>query len=179
MKGIIFTEFLDLVDSTFGIEVTEAILERAQVASGGAYTQVGDYGHGEMVQLVVALAEEVKVPIEQLLMLYGKALFARLVAIHKVDMSQYNSAFGFLLRVEDDIHRQVRKLYDKATPPTFLFDEIGEQRMVLRYMSHRGFGAVAHGLILGCAAYYGEDLVIERTALNESGTEVRFVLERQ
>lgn len=38
MKGIIFTEFLDMVEERFSIETAEEILEAANLASGGSYT---------------------------------------------------------------------------------------------------------------------------------------------
>lgn len=45
MKGIIFTEFLDMVDEQFGFEVTEHIIEKAkhQLSTGGSYSAVGTY----------------------------------------------------------------------------------------------------------------------------------------
>ncbi|WP_298439118.1 heme NO-binding domain-containing protein [uncultured Ferrimonas sp.] len=178
MKGIVFTEFVDMVDNQFGMEVTEAMLDRVQLASGGAYTQVGDYHHGEMISLVAALADEVNVPVEQLLIAYGRTLFDRLVAVHKVELDRFSGSFDFLQQVENNIHRQVRKLYDNAQPPTFEFDSVNASTMEMRYHSHRGFGAVAEGLILRCGECFGETLSLTRTPLNEQGTEVRFVLER-
>ncbi|WP_028115158.1 heme NO-binding domain-containing protein [Ferrimonas senticii] len=178
MKGIVFTEFVDMVDQQFGMEITEAMLDSVELASGGAYTQVGDYHHGEMVDLVVALAKQVDLPVEQLLIAYGRALFDRLVTIHKIDIYRFSDSFDFLQQVENNIHKQVRKLYDNANPPTFEFDEVNGNTMVMRYHSHRGFGAVAEGLILRCIERYEEQTKLTRIPLNEQGTEVRFVLER-
>ena len=48
MKGIVFTEFLDLVEAKFGAEVLEEMLDAADLKSGGAYTAVGYYDHAEM-----------------------------------------------------------------------------------------------------------------------------------
>ncbi|MFI3247109.1 MAG: heme NO-binding domain-containing protein [Ferrimonas sp.] len=178
MKGIVFTEFVDMVDQQFGFEVTEAMLERVELASGGAYTQVGDYHHGEMLQLVEALASELQQPVELLLIAYGSRLFDRLVLVHNIDLSRYVGSFDFLQQVENDIHRQVRKLYDNARPPTFEFDSISANQMQLRYHSHRGFGAVAEGLLRRCTERFEEPMNITRRSLNHQGTEVLFLLER-
>lgn len=40
MKGIVFAEFLDMVERHHGLEVVDAMLQAAAPASGGAYTSV-------------------------------------------------------------------------------------------------------------------------------------------
>ena len=55
MKGVVFTEFVEMVEARFGLPMLDRIIEAAQLPSGGAYSAVGTYDHGEMVQLVGAL----------------------------------------------------------------------------------------------------------------------------
>ena len=55
MKGIIFTEFFDLVEKTFGFDVAERLLDECDLPSGGAYTAVGTYDHSEILTLVGSL----------------------------------------------------------------------------------------------------------------------------
>ncbi|MFT6414777.1 MAG: hypothetical protein ACJARZ_000109 [Dokdonia sp.] len=43
MKGIIFTEFLDLVEATFGLEMVDIILNASKLPSNGVYTTIGTY----------------------------------------------------------------------------------------------------------------------------------------
>ena len=38
MKGIIFTEFLDMVEKKFSIETVDHIIEVSNLSSGGSYT---------------------------------------------------------------------------------------------------------------------------------------------
>jgi predicted homoserine dehydrogenase-like protein len=57
MKGIVFTEFLDMVETTISADAVDDVIEAAGVPSGGAYTAVGTYDHKEMVSLVGALSE--------------------------------------------------------------------------------------------------------------------------
>ena len=52
MKGVVFTEFLEMVEDRFSPEMADRIIEGAELASGGVYTTVGTYDHGEMIQLV-------------------------------------------------------------------------------------------------------------------------------
>ena len=41
MKGVVFTEFADMVEAQFGLTTADAVM--AKSASDGVYTSVGDY----------------------------------------------------------------------------------------------------------------------------------------
>ena len=45
MKGLVFTEFLELVDEQFSFETCEQIIEMSDLPSGGIYTSVGTTSH--------------------------------------------------------------------------------------------------------------------------------------
>ena len=66
MKGIVFTEFLDMVDDVFGVQITEAIVETSDLPSGGIYTATGTYDHREMLRLVAALSKKSHIPAGEL-----------------------------------------------------------------------------------------------------------------
>ena len=55
MKGVVFTEFLDMVADRFSPDMVEDIIDDAQLPSGGAYTAVGTYPHEEMVAMADGL----------------------------------------------------------------------------------------------------------------------------
>ena len=38
MKGIVFSEFMELVEEKFGLETVDHLIESTDLASGGAYT---------------------------------------------------------------------------------------------------------------------------------------------
>ncbi len=59
MKGIVFTEFIEMVESKFGFDMMDDIIESANLPSGGIYTAVGTYDHTEMVQLVIEISANV------------------------------------------------------------------------------------------------------------------------
>ena len=76
MKGIVFTEFLEMVDEKFGLEVTEDLIASSKTLStGGSYTNVGTYPHGELVGMVVLLSEKTGIEIKDLLVAFGEYLF--------------------------------------------------------------------------------------------------------
>lgn len=166
MKGIVFTEFVDLVEELFGYERVDAILEAAAPASGGAYTSVGTYDHQELVALVVALSEQTGTPIPELLHAYGKHLFGRFAAGYSTFFEGVDDPIEFLATIENYIHVEVRKLYPDAELPTFDHEEV-DGGLNLLYSSPRPFAPFAEGLIQGCLEHFGEDRTISSSDRSE------------
>jgi hypothetical protein len=77
MKGIVFTEFLDLVEDKFGIEMVDKIIYQSKLESEGVYTSIGTYRFSEMLQLLQNLNENTGIAIDDLLLVYGEHFFLR------------------------------------------------------------------------------------------------------
>jgi len=177
VKGIIFTEFLEMVDQKFAPDVTERIIENAALPSGGAYTTIGSYDHTELVKLVVELSKESGVEVPELVRIYGFYLFERFVRTYPRFFSGMKDAFTFLEGLDSIVHQEVRKLYSDATPPRILCTRAGEGRMEVLYESDRCFADAAHGLLLGCIDYFGKEMDVAREDLEGgAGRKVRFLL---
>lgn len=180
MKGIIFTEFLEMVDTKFTPETTELIIERAKVPSGCAYTTIGTYDHRELVQLVVELSKETGTSVPDLVRAYGFYLFERLVRMYPRFLSGIKDAFTFIEGVETIVHQEVRKLYSESNPPRIVCKREGENQLEVIYESERCLADAAHGLLLGCIDYFGEKIEVHQNEPeDESGKRVRFLLTRQ
>ena len=95
MKGIIFTEFLELVEDKFGLEMVNTIIEENDLESEGIYTAVGTYNHDEIVKLVTSLSQHSAIPVEGLLIVYGEYLFGTFLKsyTHFIDAAD-NAAVG-------------------------------------------------------------------------------------
>ena len=72
MKGIVFTEFLDLVEDKFGLEMVDNIIENSDLESNGVYTSIGTYKFSEMLQLLQHLSANTNISIDDLLLVYGE-----------------------------------------------------------------------------------------------------------
>ncbi|WP_019591432.1 heme NO-binding domain-containing protein [Thioalkalivibrio sp. ALE20] len=177
MKGIVFTEFLEMVEDVFSPDVADAIIEHANLPSGGVYTAVGTYDHSEMVRLVTALSRETGTEVDDLLEVFGKYLFGRFRALYPDFFTGVDSAFGFLEHVEDYIHVEVRKLYPDAELPTFDTRRLDSERLVMEYSSARPFAHLANGLIHGCLESFGETAEVDFEDLSHGeDTHTRFTL---
>lgn len=174
MKGIIFTEFLELVENQFGLQVVDEIIENAQPKSGGAYTTVGNYPHSEMINMVVELQRSTKIPMKDLMKFFGKYLFGKLVSLHKEIIKNISDPFDLLQNIEETIHVEVKKLYTDARPPMFETLSKSDKELVIIYESARKFGDVAEGLILGCGEYFNQSFIVVQTPLSDDGSKVKF-----
>jgi hypothetical protein len=179
MKGIVFTEFLEMVEAQFSPALADRIIGAASLPSGGAYTAVGNYDPGEMWSLVIELGKATGTPVPGLMRTFGEHLFHRFAVVYPTCFANFSSAFDFLQRLETVIHAEVRKLYPDADLPRFDVSERDGQRMVMVYRSNRPFADLAEGLLRGCARHFDEAIEIGREDLPaERGSAARFTLTR-
>ena len=178
MKGMVFTEFMEMVEGTWSLDMVDRIIADSNVASGGAYTAVGTYPHEEMLALVSALSRATGTPVADLVRAYGKHLFGRFALAYPRFFRGMPGCFEFLSGIEDVIHAEVRKLYPDAELPTFIVER-GEDSLRLTYISAHPFADLAQGLIEGCVAHFGEAIEVRREAVGGiPGAQAGFILTR-
>lgn len=175
MKGIVFTEFVELVEDRFGIEVLDSIIENSNLESKGVYTAVGTYSHFEMVELLTNLSSTINVSIPDLLFVYSEHFFQVLVDSYPGFFQKQTNAFDFLESIESYIHPEVLKLYPDAELPKFVTKRSGNQ-MDMTYISERKLADFAHGLMTAAVSHFDEDISIAITRKSEDQTEVEFQL---
>lgn len=77
MKGIIFTEFLELVEDKFGLDLLEEVLEMSD--DEGIYTSVGSYDHKDLVKLIINLSKKTDIDAASLQRVFGQSVFKNLL----------------------------------------------------------------------------------------------------
>ena len=179
MKGIVFTEFLEMVEEKFGMEVADHIVTQSDLPSQGIYTAVGTYDHQEMMSLVTNLSQASDLPMSDLLRVYGQHLFGRFSQLYGWFFQEIPDAFSFLSRIEDYIHVEVKKLYPDAELPQFEIQYSDPDHLQMIYQSKRGLADFAEGLIQGCIDHFQEKVRIKREPLDQEGYKVKFILTRQ
>lgn len=176
MKGLVFTEFLEMVEDVFSPEVADDIIESSKLESGGSYTAIGNYDYHEILELVTHLSQKTDIPVPDLVQTFGKHLFGQFVAKFPVFFENVESSFDLLSKVEDYIHIEVRKLYPDAELPSFEYERPNPLTLKMTYRSTRPFADLAHGLIAACITHFKEDVAIQREDLSPDGTAASFVL---
>lgn len=157
MKGVVFTEFIEFVENSFGFDAVDTMIEDSGL--NGVYTQAGNYPFEEMLALIVALSKIQKVEVNELLEKYGEHLFDRLAGLYQ-NINKFSSAFDIIAHVDNIIHPEVHKLYPDAELPSFRLITQEPNKLTLEYMSNKSLHYLAKGLILGVAKYYKEDLIV-------------------
>lgn len=176
MKGIVFTEFIELVEQRFSAPLAYRLLDECELPSGGAYTAVGTYDHRELVSLVSKLSEISGLPLGTLMTIFTEHLFDRFLVLYPVFFEGVHSALDFLAQVEDFIHPEVLKLYPDAELPRFEIQRPDRVTLVMTYHSTRHLGDFAQGLIEACIKHFNETIQIGREDLSGAAQVVRFTL---
>ncbi len=180
MKGLVFSELMDMVEAEHGLAVLQDVLDQAQPSSGGAYSAVGNYDHQELVSILGVLSRKVHQPLPDLLRRFGEVLFGRFVIKYPDFFVAPQNTFEFLSTVDRTVHLEVRKLYEKAELPHFDYEYPAPDHMVVVYRSCRPLADLAEGLILGCAKHYRESIDIERFDIpDETQSHSRFHIKRR
>jgi hypothetical protein len=175
MKGIIFTEFLEMVEKEFSAETVDTIIDNSNLESGGSYTSVGTYPHIEMVELVNNLAKETGIPVKNLLISFGNYLFKSLSVLYPNFVNKKIGLLNFLESIENHIHIQVKKLYPDAELPQFKTKLIHEKKLEMTYISERHLGDLAEGLLMGAIEFFQEEASLKRE--RELDETIKFTIE--
>ncbi len=178
MKGIVFTEFFEMVEQAHGYEMVDQLIMDNELPSGGVYTTIGTYSHQEMVTLVVDLGEKTKTPVPTLLNAFGQYLFGTFEKGYPMFFKAAANAFDFLESIEKYIHVEVKKLYPDAQLPRFSTKRIGTDTLEMIYYSDRSMADFALGLIEKTFEHYQEKAIITRKDIVKNGSEVLFLIKK-
>ena len=178
MKGVVFTEFLDMVEIKFGLQIVQQIIDECELDNEGAYTSVGTYSHKDMFKMVGKLSEIKMIPVPELLIVFGEYFFNTLSNDYPQFMEKPN-LFAFLNSLENYIHPEVLKLYPDAELPAFKSELKSKNEMMLNYMSSRKMSDVAIGLIKGASKYFKEEVEILKMTLENGGEKVLLKIKKR
>jgi hypothetical protein len=176
MKGIVFTEFLDLVEEKFGLEMVDAIISQSKLESKGVYTSIGTYSFSELLQLLQNLQTKTGISIDNLLLIYGEHFFSVIETNYKDLLSSYNDPIEMLASIENHIHVEVRKIYTDAELPTFIIKEKTKKTLILIYKSSRSMHHFGLGLMNKTFEYFNSKATIILEKIKKDGTEVKFII---
>ena len=168
MRGIIFTELYELVEEKFGFEFLDDILMDLELTNDGAYSATGNYPFSELLNIVIKLHEHSKIPIPDLLEVFGEYLFTRLLAMHP-ELAKTENVLDFLEQVETYIHVEVQKLYPDAELPKFDIVSKDDNSFKFYYISSKKLHHLAKGLIQGLSNHYKQPIEIKMGQEDDKG----------
>ncbi|WP_340200560.1 heme NO-binding domain-containing protein [Ascidiimonas sp. W6] len=174
MKGIVFTEFLEMVEEKFGLETLDFIIENSNLKSKAIYTAVGTYDAAEMFELIHNLSEKSDIAAGNLIYAYGHYFFKKLVESHANIFEMYTSPIDLLNAIESHIHVHVRKIYKDAELPSFDVIEKSDTKITMIYQSERSLYMFAKGLMEKTFEHYGKNATVNFEVLDKFGKRVKF-----
>lgn len=173
MKGIVFTEFLDLVEDKFGLEMVDTIISKSKLESEGVYTSIGTYSFSEMLQLLTHLSNYTEISIDNLLLVYGEHFFSVIERNYPQFLKMYDDPIMMLASIESHIHVEVQKIYPNAELPTFEVLDKTKNSIELLYKSSRAMHYFGMGLINKTFQYFKMTAKIVYDKIKDDGTEVK------
>lgn len=168
MIGIIFTEFLELVEDQFGYAMVDRLLSECHLQSQGVYTSVGRYNFEELMVMVAKLSDITQVAKDDLVKLFGRTLFPKLINTHGNLIENIDDSLDLVCQIDNSIHVEVFKLYPNAELPVFRTRRISHNQLELIYQSTKPLAKFAEGLLYGCAEHFGEVFEISRSPETEN-----------
>jgi len=178
MKGIVFTEFLDLVEDKFGLEMVDKIIYQSNLVSEGVYTAVGTYSFSEMLRLLTNLSGNTGMSTDDLLLVYGEHFFSVIETSYPGLLATYNDAIEMLASIENHIHVEVQKIYPDAELPTFIIENKTENSIIMIYKSSRAMHHFGLGLMNKTFEHFNSSATIVLEKIKVDGTEVRFIVNK-
>ncbi len=176
MKGVVFTEFLELIELKFGYEMVDKVIESSNLPNNGAYTSVGTYPFSELAQMLGALSKHTQIDANELLVVFGHHLFDTFFKSYSHFFTGIDSAFQFLMGIENYIHVEVKKLYPDAELPRIDAKQIDDKTLILHYKSTRRLSKLALGLIQKTLEHFKHNASINEKMTDNSGEHVTFTI---
>lgn len=174
MKGIVFTDLIEMVEEGHGLEVADKLLSHPDLSTGGVYIATGTYPIEDLEILLAELQKALGADRDSLLKIFSGHLFQTFETKYASLLDSYSDTFSLLKMIESHIHVEVKKLYPDAELPEFEVEKDTEDQLVLVYKSTRHLEALAEGLMAATAKHFNETIEIKKETLSTEST--RFIL---
>ena len=168
MKGVIFKLLGEFVESTYGPDAFDELLERTELETREPFVGPGNYPPGDLLALVGTAVETHGIAVEDLLSGFGRFAFPSLARSVPTLLEGLDTPHAFLANLESVIHTEVRKLDPEASPARFSVTELGPTEMLLHYESPFGLFPLVGGFLDGIGDWYG--VPVEHELIETEGT---------
>jgi predicted hydrocarbon binding protein len=171
MKGIINKGIQEMVETKYNTDVWEKIKSLAGCEEPFFAISL-DYPDEMTMRLVKAASEVSGLPIETVMIEYGKFMVPNTLRKHYKTYFALggSSSREFLLNI-GRVHEQATRSITNSIPPRFEYEDLPDGRLLMHYNSKRGLCAVLRGLILGVGILFNEELQVQETACMHRGDQ--------
>jgi hypothetical protein len=188
VKGIVFTEFLDLVEEKFGLEMVDKIISQSSLESEGIYTSIGTYSFYEMLQLLNSLNKYKGLSIINLLRVYAKQIFSVMHLIYPEMLTRYKDPIEMIAAMNHHIEKiftekdalPIERIGEKSFSglPQFIVKEKTEYSLIINYKSDRSMHYFWLGFMHEIFEYFNATATIVLEKIKKDGTEIKFIINK-
>mgnify|MGYP001797273030 CR=1 FL=1 len=168
MIGFVFREFVDFVETKFGSQVLSSIRTAANTPEVESFDDEAEYDERYLFNLVECLHRATGISQNDIVRIFGKHLFARLVVNYQSYLKPADSSFEFMQQVENLANRQIKQVNPESSLK-LEYNPESTDRMIMVYQSCDEYTDLTEGLMKGCIEHFGEKVVIEKEEHAEEG----------
>jgi hypothetical protein len=177
MKGFIFTNFIEFVETNHGLEMVDEMITNCNLPSQGIYSSFSSYEFDELVSLLTFVSQKTKVNPEILLEKFGVFVFPYLIGKHSYIIENFDNPIDLIGGIENHIHIEVKKLYNDADLPTFRVVEKTTKKLTVIYNSSKGLTYFAIGLMKETLNHFNVNGSITIDKSFDATMGVKFIIE--
>ena len=177
MKGFIFTNFIEFVETNHGLEMVDEMITNCNLPSEGIYSSFSNYDFDELVSLLTYVSKKTDVHPEILLEKFGVFVFPYLIGKHSYIIENFDNPIDLIGGIENHIHIEVKKLYNDADLPTFRVVEKTTKKLTIIYNSSKGLTFFAIGLMKETLNHFNVNGSITIDKSFDATMGVKFIIE--
>ena len=170
MKGVMFTEFLDMVAQRYSEDMVDDIIEDSDLPSGGAYTSVGTYEGQELWMLVGALSKRTGALVPDILRAAGHHLFRYFFAEYSRGAHAGTGSFAFLSELEALVQEDVHKLEPGVEVPEMQTIRLGPDQLQIVFRSPNGLSYLLEGIMRASFDHFDEQVDMNVNVVDDGHT---------
>lgn len=161
MKGIFFTEFLEMAEREYGSHTVEKVISHLDAGDNGVFNSSTDYSYIQFVDLIHLLSKEVRISASDIAKNFGEYLFSRLVILYRPQFAGNSDIFEFLEQIDCFIHVKMQEHFPHSGINEFKAEKLNESTFKVSYQSVHELTDLAIGLFMGCQKFFNEELIVK------------------
>lgn len=166
MKGLLFTELMEMVEENFGYNTANAIVQHSKLSTNGVYTAARSYHRNEMSILFQQLHKQTRVSIQKLSIIFGMHLSKRIAFNYPHYFDYINRIFSFISKKES-----IKRHHDEQL---FEFIESSENSLTIIYNPVLKANCISDGIAQGYLEYFNSLNCIQEKTL--SNGRIKFII---
>lgn len=171
MKGIIFNIFENFIVSRYDEDTLDEIMEACDLITEDPFVAPGTYPDQDFMQMVHKGSELLSKEVDDFLFQLGHYALFELVGRYPGFVTPYQHPKEFLKTIEDVVHVEVRKLYSDTYLPTFRYQDVAPDKLIITYFSKRRLYPLMSGLIEGVGDHFQVKIEQNQRIYEKEGNE--------